>query len=875
MAEQDRRETELILAPNEYAFVQDKTKGQVNVHVGPHKMSLANTDQPVIYDSRDRRFKPVTLDTAIQRFVYACEGEYIVLENPASDPAASEHPTAGTSNSAARLQWGKKVNIPGPVTFPIWPGQVAKVLPGHQLRSNEYLNIRVYNEEAARKYWSEAVIKPQKGSHAPAPVEGGAEEGGTAEVSLLQEMPDLTMGKILVVKGTEVSFYIPPTGIEVVPEGSAYVRKAVTLEQLEYCVLLDENGNKRYVRGPSVVFPEPTQAFEEVDGLRKFRAIELNEVFGLYIKVIAPYRDDDGVEHKEGDELFITGREQMIYFPRPEHAIIRYGDQEDPRIQAVAIPAGHARYVLDRSTGEVRLVHGPCMYLPDPRTEVLVRRSLDDRQISLWFPFNPEARAWHQRMRALSAAHDDEAFAGPSTARAVAGKAMAPGGPALSASVTEERLVSDEFSRQSRFTPPRTITLDDRYDGAVSVDVGTGYAVKIVSPSGEREVVVGPRTVILGYDQTLEELELSTGRPKTSDHTVRTVHMRVLNNTVSDIVQAETSDLCSVTVTLSYQVNFEGDPNLWFNIENYVKFLTDRLRSMIRGAVKRVPIERFYQDSADIIRDTVLGRPAGEEPRRTGRLFPENGMRIYDVEVLDVTVEDEEIAEKLVSSRQLAIEQILDLAERERQMATTLRIEEIKRILAQATSQTSLEEKRLAGAASVEAQEVHRKSLAAEHVTHQEEMRFRQEQRSKEHVLEMEAIAARTEEAARRHEAELAEQAHLDRVHQATLERDRTRRELDIALHEKEERVGLMVIQAETEALVSKARAIQPEMIAALESFGQRDTLVKASEAVAPLSILGGTSVADVLGRLFTGTHLEAVVDRLRDGSPTSSSRTP
>ena len=156
MAEQERRDTELILAPNEYAFVQDKTKGQVNVHVGPHKMSLANTDQPVIYDNRDRRFKPVTLDTAILRFVYACEGEYIVLENPASDPAASEHPTAGTSNSAARLQWGKKVNIPGPVTFPIWPGQVAKVLAGHQLRSNEYLNIRVYNEEAARRYWSEA-----------------------------------------------------------------------------------------------------------------------------------------------------------------------------------------------------------------------------------------------------------------------------------------------------------------------------------------------------------------------------------------------------------------------------------------------------------------------------------------------------------------------------------------------------------------------------------------------------------------------------------------------------------------------------------------------------------------------------------------------
>ena len=30
--------------------------------------------------------------------------------------------------------------------------------------------------------------------------------------------------------------------------------EAVTLERLEYCILLDEDGNKRYIRGPAVVF---------------------------------------------------------------------------------------------------------------------------------------------------------------------------------------------------------------------------------------------------------------------------------------------------------------------------------------------------------------------------------------------------------------------------------------------------------------------------------------------------------------------------------------------------------------------------------------------------------------------------------------------
>lgn len=55
------------------------------------------------------------------------------------------------------------------------------------------------------------------------------------------------------------------------------MRNAVTLERLEYCILLDEDGNKRFIEGPDVVFPEPTERFVEKNGFRKFKAIELNE----------------------------------------------------------------------------------------------------------------------------------------------------------------------------------------------------------------------------------------------------------------------------------------------------------------------------------------------------------------------------------------------------------------------------------------------------------------------------------------------------------------------------------------------------------------------------------------------------------------------
>ena len=38
------RERDLVLAPNEFAFILDETKGNVIAYVGPHKTSLANTD---------------------------------------------------------------------------------------------------------------------------------------------------------------------------------------------------------------------------------------------------------------------------------------------------------------------------------------------------------------------------------------------------------------------------------------------------------------------------------------------------------------------------------------------------------------------------------------------------------------------------------------------------------------------------------------------------------------------------------------------------------------------------------------------------------------------------------------------------------------
>jgi major vault protein len=325
----------------------------------------------VVYDPAASTFRGVTsLEEAMRISPLAPEGYYVILRNPAK---GNKHPEEGSAQPSAEQEIGRTIIVPGPATFALWPGQAAEVVEGHHLRSNQYLLVRVYNEDEARKNWSKAVVKP-------ASVEG---EPAAAQPVTAAPPPDLTVGKQLIIRGTEVSFYIPPTGIEVVREAGAdhYAREALTLERLEYAILVDENGKKRYEVGPQVVFPLPTERFVEARddagrSSKKFRAVELNEIQGLHIKVIAEYAEG-GVTHKAGDELFITGKDTAIYFPREEHSAIKYDGKA--KHFATAIPAGEARYVMNRVTGAIRTVRGPAMLLPDPRSEVIVRRVLSER----------------------------------------------------------------------------------------------------------------------------------------------------------------------------------------------------------------------------------------------------------------------------------------------------------------------------------------------------------------------------------------------------------------------------------------------------------------------------------------------------------------
>ena len=586
----------------------------------------------------------------------------------------------------------------------------------------------------------------------------------------------------------------------VVPDSSGrYVRDAVTLQRLEYCVLSSEGGQKKYVRGEAVVFPEPNQKFVDRAGQRKFRALELSEITGLYVKVIAAYEDEDGVRHSEGEELFITGRNR-IYFPREEHVIVRYGDQELHR--AVAVPKGQGRYTLNRLTGEIRLHVGPSMLLPDPRFEVLTQRVLSDRECRLLYPASANALAVNRALRrgesvesALATGHE----------------------PARDREENDGALQADEdFVRPSGFVPPRTVTLDGDYRGAVGIDVWSGYAIQVVDKSGERRVVRGPATVLLQYDETVEALSLSTGVPKSRRNPLQTAYLRVAGNKVSDALLLTSSDLVQGRLTVSYRVSFEGDAEAaWFAVDDYVKLLCDHTRSILKAMSRKLPVRALRQGITTLVRDAILGTRPDDQPRK-GLAFADNGMRIHDVDVLDLEILDEDVDELLVESQSRTIRGALDVAAKEAALVDQRRLQEIERALRHEAQSTELVELELRA-------EVEQRAHALD------------AQRS-ERKANMEALAqalelGRAEAASKIRQSELA----LQRIeHESELERRRGQQAL--ALEELEARVT---------GAVRQAGAFAPELISAVNRLGDAQLLSSLTANFGELAAVEGRGLLE------------------------------
>jgi hypothetical protein len=643
MSDRDIRERDILVAPNEYAYVQDLTKGDIVLYVGPTKISLSNTERMIVL--REGCFVPVRGEEAgigVHRFVQATSSQYVILENPTNEAVA---PAKG-ANSAVPLEFGRKIVVPGPAAFPLWPGQRAEVIDGHELRDNEYLVVRVYDDRSG----------------------------------------DAAIGSEIIVRGSDVSFYVPPSGREVVPgPGGRYERRAWRLEKTN----------------------------------------------GLHVRVTEPFESAEGEplppgRYTPGQDLFLRGREG--YFV-PTESLEVVG-----AVSPVQLAEREAIYVRQRDTGRIATVKGPQAYLVDPTREELVERRL-----------------------------------APDT----------------------ERLYHIDRTELHR---------------APSIQVPPSTAVMVTALS-RREVVIGPQTRILDYDEDLEVLTLSTGRPKRDDELLSTCFLQIQGNRVSDRVTVKTADHVELEVEVSYRVSFMEQPEHWFNVKNYVGLMCEHLGSILRAAARAVSIDEFHARSTEVLRSAVLG-PRIEGSEREGRHFAENGMWVYDVEVLDVEIMDDEVGEMLCAAQRVAITS--DIARRQEELR--LGDERLKEQVSQAIYQARV--------GTLE------RATEVETVSRQLEM-TKAETRVQ---LEKAAIVGRAF-------AEAEASGIADRARLLTAAEE-------VALEARS-------LEARAAAFRTQMDALQPELIATLQSVAGKQLAGELSRNLSPLAILGGESVADVIGRLL------------------------
>ena len=503
----------------------------------------------------------------------------------------------------------------------------------------------------------------------------------------------------------------------------------------------------------------------------------------------------------------------MIYYPRPEHALIQY----DGRYMhhAIAIPEGEGRYVLNRLTGEIKTVTGPAMYLPDPRTEVVVKRKLSKRECELFYPGNREVLEYNQGLSEIAT----EKLARSGKANAITDAINC---AYSTANATDSLAIFEATANISRgvsYTKPRTITLDTKYDGVVSIDVWTGYAVCVVSKSGKREVVVGPATRLLNYDETLQPISTSEGD---------TVFLKLNNNKITDVINAQTSDYVDVQVKLTYNVDFNGDKSKWFEVDNYTRFVTDYMRNAIKIAIKDYDIQNFYADSTAIIRAEVLDEETGVHT------FKNNGAVITDVEVISVSVE-RSVAELLEQHQEEILSKSLELADADAKMQVVTALAEVEKKEADLAAANKLYKLEL-------------------------DQKFKEEQLSKEEAIKTKLRAAAEAE----NKAKADMQEVLAAINDATIAREKAQRDAEIEYQKSLAKIEEDKQKAYAATVVEMLGAIQPGLIEAINGQTNAELANGIASSVAPYAIGNGKDVSEIVSQMLRGTTVEDVLEKFK-----------
>ncbi|MBI3273108.1 MAG: hypothetical protein HYZ53_29230 [Planctomycetes bacterium] len=213
----ERTSRKIPVTDRQFLWVQDDDKGEVTLHVGPTMVSPTAADRVVVDDGEGGFREDVTGKP--QSMVELGDNQYAVLYNPLLESDGGPNGKFRPGRNESRpLRNGTRSMIPGPCCFYLRPGQRVEVRDAHKLASNQYLLVEVYGPVDTTAPYYEVTARSATITRSTAE---RLAEGGPAGASPAPPKPvDLNRGQLIVIRGLDTQFYIPPTGVDIVPDTS-------------------------------------------------------------------------------------------------------------------------------------------------------------------------------------------------------------------------------------------------------------------------------------------------------------------------------------------------------------------------------------------------------------------------------------------------------------------------------------------------------------------------------------------------------------------------------------------------------------------------------------------------------------------------------
>ena len=211
----ERGSRKIPVTERQFLWVQDDDKGEVTLHVGPTMVSPTAADRIVIDDGvggfrEDVSGRP-------QMMAEVGDHQYAVLFNPLQENDGGPNGRFRTGRNEGRpLRNGTRAMIPGPCHFWLRPGQRCEVRDAHELSASQYLVVKVYGPVDASAPYYDVTVRSAAITRATAE----ALDGRPTPLPSKPDGKELVRGQLIVIRGIDTQFYIPPTGVDIVPDTS-------------------------------------------------------------------------------------------------------------------------------------------------------------------------------------------------------------------------------------------------------------------------------------------------------------------------------------------------------------------------------------------------------------------------------------------------------------------------------------------------------------------------------------------------------------------------------------------------------------------------------------------------------------------------------